>query len=136
MYQVKRTSAGLGLFAARDFKRGDRIIEYKGPKVSYAAVKGDAKYLMTLDGDIVIDGKGRENTARYINHSCKPNAQALVSRKVFIYARKRIKAGEEITMDYGRDYWEALIKPKGCKCAACAVPVGRRKTAESRAQAR
>jgi hypothetical protein len=52
---------------------------------------------------------------------CKPNAQAyIVDREVFIYARKRIAPGEEITIDYGEDYWNEHIAAKGCRCAHCA----------------
>ena len=74
-YMVKRSSAGLGLFAAKAFKRGERIIEYTGEKISEdEANDRGGKYLFELNERWTIDGKGRENTARYINHSCKPNA--------------------------------------------------------------
>jgi SET domain-containing protein len=134
MYKVKRSKAGLGLFATAEFKRGDRIIEYKGPRIPFEEASDNAKYLMAVTDDLVVDGKGRDNTARYINHSCKPNAEALISRKVFIYARRRIKPGEEITIDYGSDYWETFIKPKGCRCEPCTEPSLRpRSTSRARA---
>jgi SET domain-containing protein len=63
------------------------------------------------------DGSPRWNTARYINHSCRPNAEAFESRgKIRIKAKRRIKAGDEITYNYGRDYFETFIEPIGCKC--------------------
>jgi SET domain-containing protein len=58
--------------------------------------------------------------ARYINHSCKPNAEALISgRRVWIWSRKNIKAGEEIAYDYGKEYFDDIIKPMGCRCEKC-----------------
>jgi hypothetical protein len=59
--------------------------------------------------------------ARYINHSCRPNAEALISKgRVWIWSRRNIKAGEEIAYDYGKEYFEGVIKPIGCKCEKCA----------------
>jgi SET domain-containing protein len=120
---VKRSSAGLGLFAAKDYQRGDTIIEYVGPIISTAeADKKGGKYLFSLNENWVIDGSSRSNTARYINHSCKPNCYAELSadeRQVFIIAKRAIKAGEELCYHYGKEYVDIMIKPFGCKCASC-----------------
>jgi SET domain-containing protein len=120
---VKRSSAGLGLFAAEDYKRGDIIIEYVGTIISTAeADKKGGKYLFSLNEDWVIDGSSRSNTARYINHSCKPNCYAELSadeRQVFIIAKRAIKSGEELCYNYGKEYVDIMIKPSGCKCASC-----------------
>lgn len=120
---MKRSRAGLGLFATKAFKRGDFIIEYTGEHISNEeADRRSGKYLFILSKDAVIDGRGRENLARYINHSCKPNAEAEIdeeAEKVNINARKKILPGEEITYDYGKEYWEWHIKRFGCKCDAC-----------------
>ncbi len=122
-FLVKRSSAGLGLFANTFFKKNDRIIEYTGERISHDEANAlGGLYLFILNDDIVINGKGRENTARYINHSCKPNAEAIYEEedeKVYIVAKKKILPGEEITYNYGKEYWNAYIKPKGCKCSAC-----------------
>jgi SET domain-containing protein len=64
----------------------------------------------------------RKNVARYINHSCRPNAESDVrprERKVFIRAIKNIEPGDEINYDYGTDYFKAYLKPIGCKCPSC-----------------
>jgi SET domain-containing protein len=64
----------------------------------------------------------RKNLARYINHSCRPNAESDVrprERKVFIRAIKNIEPGDEINYDYGTDYFKAYLKPIGCKCESC-----------------
>jgi len=122
-YEVKRSSAGLGLFALKEYKRGDHIIEYTGEKITEdEANERGGQYLFTLNKDFVIDGKGRENISRYINHACKPNAEAVYDEdegKIDIVARKKILPGDEITYDYGKDFFNEYIKPKGCKCATC-----------------
>jgi len=121
--KVKRSSAGLGLFTLSDIEKDDLVIEYTGEKISSdEADQRGGKYLFTLTKKWVLDGKGRENTARYINHSCRPNCEAEVDEdklKVFVYARRNIKAGEELTYDYGKEYWDDHIKPYGCKCPKC-----------------
>ena len=67
-----------------------------------------------------IDGSPRRNTARYINHSYKPNAVPYgVGRKIKIYAKRTIQPGEEITYDYGKEYFDQILAPIGCKCVAC-----------------
>lgn len=120
---VKRASAGLGLFANQEFKRGDFIIEYVGEHITHEeSDRRGGKYLFILNKKIVVDGKSRKNTARYINHACKPNAECETDdedEKIRISARKRILPGEEITYDYGKEYWDEYIKPFGCRCDAC-----------------
>ncbi len=122
-YVVKKSNAGLGLFANRDFKKGEHIIEYTGEKITDAeANRRGGKYLFTLNDNWTIDGKGRKNTARYINHSCKPNCYPELDDKeehVNIYAKRNIKAGEEFTYNYGKQYFDIEIKPHGCRCSKC-----------------
>lgn len=124
-YAVKKSSAGLGLFAGRDYKRDELVIEYTGEVISEAeAQRRGGQYLFELNGDWTTDGKGRENTARYINHSCKPNCRPELTddeKQVFIYAKRPIKKGEEFTYNYGKYFFDMIIKVKGCKCAACAM---------------
>jgi SET domain-containing protein len=118
---VKRSSAGLGLYAGEEIKKGTCIIEYKG-----RVIKGEeeytssSKYLFEVHSRMTIDGRDRSNTARYINHSCRPNAEPETRKgRVFIMAKKNIKSGEEITYDYGKEYWDDHIKPLGCRCSKC-----------------
>lgn len=121
--QVKRSSAGLGLFATRPFKKGERVIEYFGrviPKAEEYTSK--SKYLFEVNSRKTIDGTQRDNFARYINHSCKPNCEPNIERgRVFIDAVRPIKPGEELTYDYGEEYVAEHITPHGCRCAACMV---------------
>ncbi len=121
LVKVKRSFIGLGLFAAADIAKDARIIEYTGEKIPGSdRARHKGKYLFTLNERWTIDGKGRDNIARYSNHSCRPNAKALtIGHKIWIIARRKIRAGEEITYNYGKSYFNQFIKPFGCKCAKC-----------------
>lgn len=118
---VKRASAGLGLFAVRPFKKGERIIEYFGRTISHAEeYTSRSKYLFEVNSRRTIDGATRKNVARYINHSCRPNCEPEIERgRIFIDAIRSIKAGDELTYDYGKEYVNEHIKPHGCRCAKC-----------------
>lgn len=118
---VKRSSAGLGLFAGEPIKKGTFIIEYVGRVISKEEEETSrSKYLFEVSSKKTIDGSDRSNTARYINHACKPNAEAEIkSGRVMISAIRNIAMGEEITYDYGKEYVDEHIKPLGCRCASC-----------------
>lgn len=122
-FVVKRSSTGLGLFAMRSFKRGDRIIEYVGrtvtPEEEYTS---RSKYLFEVSDRKTIDGAIRSNTARYINHSCHPNCEPEIKRgRVYINATRNIKEGDEFSYDYGEEYVNEHIKPRGCRCVRCCL---------------
>ncbi len=121
-FAIRRTATGLGLFALEPIPAGKRIIEYTGPLVSNEEVekRKTGKYFFSLNTKWSLDGSPRTNTARYINHSCRPNAEAFVSgHRVWIWSKRAIKAGEEITYHYGAEYFDVHIKPKGCRCEKC-----------------
>lgn len=124
-YNVKRSSAGLGLFAAEPIKKGTWIIEYVGKIILGKKEVEDYpanKYLFEINSARMIDGSARSNTARYINHSHKPNCEVeIIAGRVFIKAIKNIAEGEEFTYNYGKEYVDEYIKPYGCRCAPCAV---------------
>ena len=118
---VKRSSAGLGLFATIPIKKGTTIIEYIGERVP-TSVGGerDNRYMFNVNTKWDIDGSPRYNTARYANHACRPNSDAINRRgRIFIVAKKNIDALEEITYHYGKDHFEGFIKPLGCRCSKC-----------------
>jgi len=119
--KVKKSQAGLGLFAEKDFRKKDFVIEYTGEKISSteADLRG-GKYLFTLNSRWTIDGRERKNISRYINHSCKPNCEAVIEGgKIKICAIKNIKPEQELTYNYGREYFNEFIKPHGCRCEKC-----------------
>jgi hypothetical protein len=128
---VKRTDTGLGLFTLEAIPAGRRIIEYVGPVVTSEEVdRRGGKYFFELDENFAIDGSPRTNLARYINHSCRPNAEAFISgRRIRIWSKKRIKAGEQITINYGKSYFDDHIKPVGCKCEKCIAQPKRKRLA-------
>ena len=121
-FRLGRSKAGLGLFAETLILRGSFLMEYIGPFLSDREVdESGGKYLFEISKKWIIQGNSRENLARYINHSCKPNCRAEIDgRRIYIYARRKIKPGEELTYNYGKDYFEGEIKPKGCLCDHCA----------------
>ena len=118
-----RSATGLGLFATKPIRRGDHIAAYRGRRISAEEsarreARG-ARYMFELNSRWTIDGSPRWNLARYINHSCEPNAKP-VGRNggIVIVAVRRIEPGEEITYDYGREYFDLFLKTS-CRCAAC-----------------
>ncbi len=119
--KVKRSSAGLGLFADEPIKKGEFVIEYIGEMLTREeADKKGGKYLFEISSCRTINGSRRENVARYINHSCKPNCEVDIKKgRIFIYALRNIKVGEELNYDYGKEYVDEYIKPHGCKCVPC-----------------
>ena len=120
--RIGRSLAGLGLFARTPFKRGQFIARYSGKKIhTDTADDLNNKYLFEINSRWTIDGSSRWNVARYVNHSCRPNVEA-IERKgpIIVYvARRRIKPEEEITVDYGRDYFDSFITKSRCQCAKC-----------------
>jgi SET domain-containing protein len=126
---VRRSYAGLGLFAEEEIPKGAVIIEYTGRTLKPGEEdKSRSKYLFEVGKTKTIDGQSRSNTARYINHSCRPNCEPSIARgRVFIKARRKIKVGEELHYDYGKDYFNQMLKGV-CRCPKCAekIPVRKR----------
>jgi len=124
-FKIKRApkGLGLGLITKRPFKKGDFVIEYTGDVITTdEANKKGGKYLFDINSKWTIDGTSRNNLARYINHSCKPNCESEVSgKRVFIYAIKNIKENEELNYDYGEEYFDEYIKPHKCRCGHCSI---------------
>jgi len=123
-FRIGRSVTGLGLFATKPIRRGAYIAAYRGRRISTEeAARREApgaRYMFALNKNWVIDGSPRWNVARYINHSCRPNAQP-VGRKggIAIVALRQIERDEEITYDYGSDYLKAFLADGGCRCTAC-----------------
>ena len=102
-----------GLCAARDIKKGKRIIEYKGKKITNKQADEDSKYgydityLFILNKKYLLDGDFKFNKARLINHSCNPNCEVLdeSKSKIWITAKRSIKKNEELSYDYGFSFY-------------------------------
>jgi SET domain-containing protein len=119
--RVGRSRAGLGLFTRVPIKKGRFIVRYTGRKIpTETADYLDSRYMFEVNTRWTIEGSSRRNLARYINHSCRPNAEVyFVKHVIKIRAIKNIKPGDELSYSYGRDYVDTFIKPVGCKCVAC-----------------
>lgn len=113
--------AGSGLFARQGFASGEFIAEYTGARIpTRSADATGSRYLFEVDAEWTIEGSDPSNIARYINHSCSPNAEAdCIGGRILIFASRAIRPGEEICIDYGSEYFEEFIRPAGCKCPAC-----------------
>ena len=102
----KSSLHGLGCFATVRFLKGNRIAEYAGEKISRQEAmrrmkRPDGKRISELEAEWYIDGSVDGNQSQYINHSCDPNADAVViGGSLFIFALREIEPGEEITVDY------------------------------------
>ncbi len=126
LYRVGRAQTGLGLFATQDIPERKLIIEYIGTRIpTKVAQEIDRrranKYLFEIDSRWTIDGSTRLNIARYVNHSCDPNAEAESNHGRLMYrAIKPIAAGSEITLDYGEEHMELYFGAAGCLCPPCA----------------
>jgi SET domain-containing protein len=111
--RVKRSKTGLGVFVLEKIPKGACIIEYTGRPATRKQLDGDiGKYLFDT-GAGTIDGNVKSNKARFINHSCTPNCEADGPKgRVFIVAKRSIRVGEELTYDYGEEYFDRYLK--GC----------------------
>jgi|TARA_B100001769_G_scaffold264945_1_gene249698 SET domain-containing protein len=126
LYKIKKSNIDKrGLYASKDIKDGTKIIEYKGKIVTKKEVEENSKfdndkaiYLFNLNTRYDLDGDFKYNTARLINHSCDPNCEvAGVGLKVWVYAIRNIKKGEELSYDYGFGYDE-FYKDFPCRCGS------------------
>ena len=119
--KVKRSAAGLGLFAEEDIPKGKCVIEYTGRVISKEEeYTSKSQYLFEVTKTKTINGDSRSNTARYINFSHRPNCEIEIHKaRVYVFSRRAIKAGKELSYDYGIEFFNEHIKPKGCKCVKC-----------------
>ena len=127
-----RASTAAACTRPRPIKKGTRIIEYLGERISHAEAdrryerKGEDDghtFLFIASKRTVIDAGVNGNEARFINHSCDPNCETVIENgRVFIEAIRRIKPGEELGYDYQLT-WESTDDPVelalyACRCGA------------------
>jgi SET domain-containing protein len=133
LYRVRSSGIhGKGVYATQRIRKGTRIVEYLGDRITHE--QADARYeakgqddghtfLFVVDGRVVIDAGVNGNDARFINHSCDPNCETVIEdRRVFIEALRTIQPGEELGYEYGLT-WESTDDPKelanyACRCGA------------------
>ena len=140
-FRIARSRTGLGLFATAPIQKKAFIVEYKGRRLTNEqAEKLEARgsrYLYEINSRWTIDGSSRSNLGRHANHSCRPNAEShRLNGKVILRAIKAIKPGDEITYNYGSDYFKNVITPSGCKCDRCRAKRNAARRARARAAKR
>ena len=133
MFELRKSGIqGRGAFATRRIRKGTRIIEYIGERIS--SEEGDERYddsamgrhhtfLFSLDDGTVVDAAVGGNEARFINHSCDPNCEAVIEKgHIYIDALRTIQPGEELAYDYAYersdDHTEDDEKLYKCKCGS------------------
>ncbi|MBX9927337.1 MAG: SET domain-containing protein-lysine N-methyltransferase [Gemmatimonadaceae bacterium] len=136
-FEIRRSAiAGAGAYALRLIKKGEKIIEYVGERVSHPVA--DARYddaaehdhhtfLFAVSSRTVIDATVGGNDSRFINHSCEPNCETEIEKgRVFVFALRDIKVGEELAYDYAyeRDGTETEKEERYYKCL-CGSPMCR-----------
>ena len=135
LYVVRNSRIhGRGVFATRYIRKGTRIVEYTGERIDNDEadrrydddkMKRHHTFLFTLSSNAVIDGaqSAGGGDASFINHSCDPNCEAVITgKKIFIHALRGIEPGTELAYDYqyertGKNDAE-LEKFYVCKCGA------------------
>jgi uncharacterized protein len=128
--RVGRSATGLGLFTTKALEPGAYIVTYRGKRIPTAEAKErerrfGAKYMFEIDRRWTIDGSSWRNLGRYINHSCEANSEARLRKgQMVLVTLRHIGPGEEITLDYGEEYFDLYLKASGCRCAACRARVG------------
>lgn len=133
LYRVRRSRIhGRGVYAVRPIRKGTRIVEYLGDRISHQ--EADARYeskgpddghtfLFVVDEDTVIDAGVGGNEARFINHSCAPNCETIIEGgRIYIEALRDLEPGEELGYEYGLT-WESTDDPGelanyACQCGA------------------
>ena len=123
---------GTGVYAIAPIKKGARVLEYLGERISHDEAdrryerKGEDDghtFLFIASNRTVIDASVDGNDARFINHSCAPNCETVIENsRVFIDAIRGIKPGEELGYDYQLT-WESTDDPAelalyACRCGA------------------
>lgn len=122
-FRIGRSKTGLGMFATERIPKNTRIFEYTGRIITNEAaekLRGKPRYLYDLNKRFTLDGSPRSNIGRYANHSCRPNAKDYIHHgRVYVKSLRAIEPGEEITYDYGKEYFREFIGPESCLCPKC-----------------
>ena len=123
---------GRGVYAVAHIPKGTWIIEYTGERITHEeadrrydddAMDRHHTFLFTVDEKICIDAVKDGNDARFINHSCEPNCEAILSgKKIWIAAMRDIELGEELSYDYGYhledETMDEALRKYPCHCGA------------------
>jgi SET domain-containing protein len=120
LYVAKSRFAGRGLFAGTRIPARAKIGEYEGEVIGLAEARRRARgkkivAIVELERH-ALDARGMRRGFRYINHSCDPNTFfRCTPERAEVYARRDIRAGEELTCDYGESQHNGTL---ACRCGA------------------
>ena len=111
---------GRGLFAGGPIPRRAKIGEFEGEVITIreARHRARARKVIAIVELVTkaIDARGMRTGFRYINHSCEPNTfMRRTDERAEFYALRDIRAGEELTLDYGDNHHEGRL---ACRCGA------------------
>jgi len=115
---------GTGGFAKTDIAAGSRVVEYMGETISKAeslrrCAAGNA-FIFSLGDELDLDGSVPWNPARFLNHSCEANCEAeRTGDQIWIFAIRDIRAGEELTFNYGYSLDDYREHPCRCGTEGC-----------------
>lgn len=118
------TVHGRGAFATRDLPAGMRVAEYGGERISKAeslqrCIAGN-HFIFTLDDEVDLDGSVAANDARFFNHSCDPNCEAVIERgRIWLQTIRPVADGGELSFNYGYDLTDYRDYPCRCNSSAC-----------------
>lgn len=112
---------GCGVFSKTDIPQGTRILEYKGELIdkqeSARRCEQNNVYIFSLNDRFDIDGNVEWNPARFVNHSCSPNCEAILEDDhIWLISLRDIRAGEELTFNYGFDLED--YRDYSCRCGS------------------
>lgn len=115
------TIAGRGVFALTSIPQGDPVAQYMGKLVDDAEaarrLEAGNVYIFMMEAGGYLDGDIGNNPAKYINHSCEPNCLSRhIDNELWVFAKRLIQPGEELSYDYGYRFTEAGLPP--CHCGA------------------
>ena len=136
LYALRTSSIqGKGAFATRPIRKGTRIIEYTGERIDQEeanrryddeAMARHHTFLFNIDEDLCVDGAAGGNDSRFFNHSCDPNVEAFIeedaegTERIWLFAKRSVAEGEELTYDYAYEYTKDLAPHAFtlyvCKC--------------------
>ena len=133
MWKIKKSKIhGTGIIASEDIKKGTKIIQYIGEKITkkegdkrseerikkYLKKKNEGSvYVFELNKKYDIDGSPMYNKARFINHSCDPNCEVeIIKNEIWIVSKKKIIRNSELNYDYGYPFDKDDYTDHSCKC--------------------
>jgi hypothetical protein len=118
-------AVGLGTYALKRLPRANVLGEYVGELVHDGRELVNTLYLLTIPDDtgresVFIDALRVGGWTRFINHSCRANTYFESRRvgeelRIVVVTERGVKKGEEVTVNYGEQYWEAMNR-KGVWC--------------------